>query len=60
MAIEFRLPRVDEPHCASCLHPEPATSVIDGLPQCDQCAGARLVGEPEKLGALLVLILRQG
>lgn len=60
MTIEFRLPRADEPHCVSCSHPVPATSVIGGLPQCDQCAGARLVGEPEKLGALLALFLREG
>ena len=59
MAIELRLPRADEPHCGSCSFPKPATSVIDGLPQCDQCAGARLVGEPEKLGALLALVLRK-
>jgi hypothetical protein len=60
MAIELRLPRADEQHCGSCSYPRPATSVIDGLPQCDQCSGARLVAEPEKLGALLALILRQG
>lgn len=59
MAITLRLPRADEAHCGSCSYPQPATSVIDGLPQCDQCAGLRLVAEPEKLGAFLAQILRQ-
>jgi len=57
MAIEFRLPRADEPLCESCAYPKPATSVIDGLPQCDQCAGEQLAADREKLGAFLALVL---
>ncbi len=60
MTIEIRLPRVDESNCESCSYPRPATSVIGGLPLCDECAGAHLLAEKETLGALLALILHKG
>ncbi|MGA2535405.1 MAG: hypothetical protein ABSF53_05280 [Terracidiphilus sp.] len=60
MAVDVHYPiRKDERQCANCTLA--ATSVIHGVPQCDEHAGRRIIDEfPEILGALLARKLRTG
>jgi hypothetical protein len=60
MAVEVHYPiGTEERQCANCL--QPATSVINGVPQCNEHAGRRIIDEfPEILGDLLALKLRTG
>jgi len=53
MAVEVHYPiGTEERQCANCL--QPATSVINGVPQCNEHAGRRIIDEfPEILGDLL-------
>ena len=62
MAVDVRAPfERNERVCASCPNGEPATSVIDGVPQCNRCAGLRIMSDcPEVLGWLLAEKLRRG
>jgi hypothetical protein len=51
--------RADERQCANCS--EPATSVINDVPQCNEHAGRRIIDEfPEILGDLLAQKLKTG
>jgi hypothetical protein len=60
MSVEVHYPLVkEEKTCGNCS--QPATSVINGNPQCNACAGRRIIDEfPEILGDLLAQKLRQG
>jgi hypothetical protein len=60
MAVDVRYPMLsEERQCANCT--QPATSVINSVPQCDEHAGRRIIDEfPEILGALLAYKLRTG
>jgi hypothetical protein len=60
MAVDVHYPMLnDERQCANCT--QPATSVINNVPQCDEHAGRRIIDEfPEILGALLAQKLLRG
>jgi len=62
MSADVRYPmEKNEKVCASCPGGEPATSVINGIPQCNRCAGLRILSEsPEVLGWLLAEKLKHG
>jgi hypothetical protein len=59
MAIDLRVPSGEnESKCQDCSHP--ATSVINGIPQCDEHAGKRILADfPEVFGMLLARSLRR-
>jgi len=58
MAVDVHFPMdPKERICGNCSLP--ATSVINDIPQCNECAGRRIIQEfPEILGNLLALALR--
>jgi hypothetical protein len=55
MAIQVHSPNGGKNFCESCGDgTTQATSVINGVSQCNRCAGQRIIGEyPEILGAIL-------
>jgi len=62
LTFEARLPEPTNPHeqkCQACSHP--ATSIINGIPECDEHAGMRvLAGEnPELVGKMITDYLSQ-
>jgi hypothetical protein len=60
MQVDVRYPiQSHERQCDNCT--QPATSVINNVPQCDEHAGRRIIEEfPEILGSLLGEKLRTG
>ncbi len=60
MRVDVHYPmHPNERQCANCS--QPATSVINSVPQCDEHAGRRIIDEfPEILGSLLGEKLRTG
>jgi hypothetical protein len=60
MPVSVRYPlRPEERRCANCT--QPATSVINEIPQCNEHAGRRIIEEfPEILGDMLALFLQRG
>jgi len=59
MTVDLHIPNgANEQVCANCT--QPATSVINGIPQCDEHAGTRIIQEfPEILGKMLAKSLRR-
>ena len=60
MPVDVHYPlRKEERQCANC--GQPATSVINNVPQCNEHAGRRIIDEfPEILGDLLAQKLKTG
>lgn len=60
MTVSVRFPLgANERQCDNCT--QPATSVINDIPQCNEHAGRRIIEEfPEILGDLLAQKLRHG
>jgi hypothetical protein len=60
MPVDVRYPlRTEDRWCANCS--QPASSVINNIPQCNEHAGLRIIQEfPEILGALLAQTLKTG